>query len=178
MPKLTQAKLKELLHYDQETGIFTRKVTAKHNAKRDDIAGWENKGGYLCISIDNKTYIASRLAWLYEFGYFPENEIDHKDKISHHNWIDNLRELSHQCNSRNCGNPKNNTSSVKGVVWDKPKQKWRVQIIINKKCKNIGRYKSFDNAVCARLAAEQCLNWSNCDSSSPAYQYVKNHIQI
>ena len=26
--------------------------------------------------------------------------------------------------------------------------------------------------------AEQCLNWSACDSLSPAYQYVKKYILI
>jgi len=31
-------------------------------------------------------------------------------------------------------------------------------------------------AVCARLAAEQCLDWERCDSNSPAYQYVQNNI--
>ena len=28
-----------------------------------------------------------------------------------------------------------------------------------------------------RLAAEQCLDWSNCDSSSPSYLYVSTKIQ-
>lgn len=33
------------------------------------------------------------------------------------------------------------------------------------------------NAVCARLAGEQCLDWEGCDSNSPAYKYVKENIQ-
>ena len=33
-----------------------------------------------------------------------------------------------------------------------------------------------DDAVCARLAAEQCLNWEGCDSNSSAYQFVKKYI--
>ncbi len=39
----------------------------------------------------------------------------------------------------------------------------------------LGTYDNFDNAVLARLAAEQCLGWAGCDNSSPAYKYAKNH---
>lgn len=35
----------------------------------------------------------------------------------------------------------------------------------------------FDEAVCYRLAAEQCLNWSGCYDNSSACKYVKENIQ-
>lgn len=111
------------------------------------------------------------------YGYWPENDIDHKDKIKHHNCIRNLRETSRQCNMRNMGNRKDNTSGVKGIHWDKLNKKWKTQISINRKRKTLGYYKDFDNAVCARLAGEQCVGWEGCDSNSPAYQYVKENIQ-
>jgi hypothetical protein len=111
------------------------------------------------------------------YGYWPENVIDHKDRVRHHNWIKNLREVSNQCNQRNRGNSKNNTSGVKGVSFDNVTNKWRPYIKINNKLFRLGSYKEFDNAVCARLAAEQCLGWSGCDSNSPAFQYVKDFIQ-
>ncbi|MCP4373526.1 MAG: hypothetical protein GY797_36295 [Deltaproteobacteria bacterium] len=50
-------------------------------------------------------------------------------------------------------------------------------LCINGINKYLGTYNNFDNAVCARLAGEQCVNWSGCDSNSPAFKYVKGHIQ-
>ena len=178
MPKkLTQKRLKEVLHYNPETGIFTWRIATAKSIKIGDIAGCKGKQGYIPINVDNKRYYSHRLAWLYIHGYFPEHGLDHKDRIKHHNWIDNLREVSQQCNLRNTINSKNNTSNVKGVHWNKNANKWEARIKVNSKVKYIGIYKSFDEAVCARLAGEQCLDWADCDSSSPAYKYVQEMLK-
>ena len=174
--KLTQKRLKELLHYDPLTGIPTWKAD-RQCVGVGDIAGSKDKDGYIVIKVDYKSYKAHRLAWLYVYGYFPENDLDHIDRIKHHNWISNLRETSKQCNARNTGNPKDNNSGVKGVGWRRANKKWQVRININQKLKYLGYYKSFCEAVCTRLAAEQCLDWVNCDSSSPAYQYVQKMLK-
>ena len=129
------------------------------------------------IGINGREYGVHRLAWFYVYGYWPENGVDHMDRIRHHNWINNLREISQQCNMRNTDNYKTNTSGVKGVSWNEKLKKWTGQLSLNNKSKYLGCYKEFDNAVCARLAGEQCLNWEGCDSCSPAYQYVKENIQ-
>jgi len=168
-------RLKELLSYDHLTGIFLWKVSVNSRAQKGDVAGSDNEG-YIHIRIDNKDYFAHRLAWLYEYGYFPENFLDHKDRIRHHNWIKNLREASQQCNLRNTGNRKNNKSGVKGICFYNPNQKWQAQIKVNGKNSHLGRFTDFTEAVAHRLAAEQCLNWSTCDSSSPAYQYIQKYL--
>lgn len=173
--KLTQKRLKELLYYNSKTGIFRWRIS-RRNIKKGDIAGYKKKRGYIVIQIDYKFYKAHRLVWLYENGYFPEPGLDHRDRIKHHNWISNLREASQQCNMRNYGNPKDNTSGVKGVYWNKAKNKWNAQIVVNKKNFYLGLYKDFSEAACARLAAEQCLDWSDCDSSSPAFKYVQKML--
>lgn len=176
--KLTQKRLKEILHYDPETGVFTWLVDRGNNAVKGLTAGYLDQRGYIYIGISGKLYRAHRLAWLYMEGFFPRNiGIDHEDQIKHHNWWSNLRLASQQCNMRNCGNPKNNTSCVKGVCWDKWSQKWRARVRVLGKQIYLGLYKSFDNAVCARLAGEQCLNWEGCDSNSPAYKYVQNMLK-
>lgn len=176
---ITQKELKRQLHYDPVTGIFTRKVSNTNCVKIGDVAGSKNCQGYIDIWINNKPYRAHRLAWLYMYGYWPENTIDHKDnnpKHKHHNWISNLREASYQCQQRNQKNGKNNTSGIKGVCWSNKTKRWRVVIGINKKQHYLGVFKTFDEAVCHRLAAEQCLGWGNCDSNSSAYQYIKENI--
>jgi len=172
---ITQSKLKDLLHYDPLTGIFLW-VQARQRINVGDVAGSTRKDGYIQISIDNKLYLAHRLAWLYTYGYLPENFLDHKDRIRHHNWIKNLREASQQCNLRNTGNRKNNKSGVKGICFYNPNQKWQAQIKVNGKNSHLGHFTDFTEAVAHRLAAEQCLNWSTCDSSSPAYQYIQKYL--
>lgn len=172
---ITQEKLSQNLDYNPETGIFRWKISIGA-VKKGDIAGYKRLDGYCAIKIERKTYKAHRLAWLYVYGYFPENEIDHINRIKNDNRICNLREVSHQCNMRNSKKPKNNTSGVKGISWYKKIQKWEARIKINRKTKHLGKYKDFDDAVCARLAAEQCVDWSGCDSSSPAFQYVQKML--
>jgi len=174
MGKLIQERLHELLHYEPETGIFYWKVGAR-NIKVGDIAGTPSCG-YVKIGISGTIYPAHRLAWLYVHGYFPESEIDHINRDRADNRICNLREVSHVCNRRNIRNQKNNTSGVKGVSWFNHHLKWRSQINLLGKPHNLGYYSSFDDAVCARLAAEQCLNWSGCDSNSPAFLYVQKML--
>lgn len=174
---LTRKRLMELLFYDPNSGYFIWKVYRNYNAKRGDVAGWERPDGYIHISIDGKRYLTHRLAWLYVHGYFPENEIDHKDRNPSNNKIENLREESRQCQMRNTGIRKDNTSGIKGVRLHKASGKYEAQIKINKKTKFLGLYKKIHNAVCARLAAEQCLNWHNCDSRSPAYVYVQEMLR-
>jgi len=168
-------RLKELLNYDPETGIFVWKFSTNKRIKVGDVAGTDSRG-YIRIMIDNKKYLAHRLAWLHYYGYFPEHGLDHKDRIRHHNWIKNLREASQQCNLRNTGNRGDNTSSVKGVFFDKARQKWRALIYLDSGGYHLGSFTDFTEAVAHRLAAEQCLNWSTCDSYSPAFQYMQKYI--
>ncbi len=52
-----------------------------------------------------------------------------------------------------------------------------VQVTVDDRDRCVGRHKDFTEAVAHRLAAEQALDWSGCDSSSPAYQYMQNYIE-
>ena len=70
--RLTQKRLKELFHYNPTTGIFTWLVN-KGNARIGYKAGTKKKDGYIQIRIDRKNFLAHRLAWLYNYGYLPEN---------------------------------------------------------------------------------------------------------
>lgn len=171
---LAQEKLKELLDYNSKTGEFTWKVRVARRVRAGSIAGCLAKDGYMQIVIDGKAYKTHRLAWLYVYGYFPEHDIDHIDRIKHHNWISNLRHVSRSCNKRNMGNQKNNKSGIKGVYLHKQSKKWYAQIKINNKQIYLGLFKTKQGAAKARLKAEQEHGWENCDISSSAYQYVKN----
>jgi len=175
---ITQSELKKLVHYDPLTGIFTRKVSS--NAFNiGDIATSDTGNDYLKIYINREQYLAHRLAWLYVHGYFPENDIDHKDRVRDNNRIKNLRESSRQCNIRNGSLRCNNKTGIKGVVKNNNIKfpTWRSNIFISGKQYCLGTHKSFGEAVCHRLAAEQCLGWEGCDLHSEAYKYVMKNIQ-
>ena len=82
-----------------------------------------------------------------------------KDKIIDHingDGLDNRKENLRICTmSQNLGNSKlrkDNKSGIKGVYWDKNRNKWIAQIKINYKKKCLGR---FDNINEAKLAYEK-----------------------
>jgi hypothetical protein len=167
-------RILSLLSYDPETGNFIRKISLPNSChKKGDLVGSIDKNGYLVTSIDNKKYFLSNLAFLFMLGYLPENGVDHKNRIRSDNRWSNLREVSKQCQSRNQKIPITNKSGVKGISKTKH-GKWLVNIKINGKTYNLGAYWDLLEAVYHRLAAEQCLGWEGCDSSSSAYQFVNN----
>lgn len=172
MEKLTQKRLKELLRYDPNTGIFTRLSGYGPNAPRNGVAGSLGLRGYTVLSVVGKRYTAHRLVWLYTYGYFPEHTIDHINRVKTDNRLSNLREASRQCNARNMGLQSNNTSGVKGVVWDISRKRWSARIKVSGATSNLGRYKDKSDAVMARWKAEKEHNFPNCCSDSSAYKYL------
>jgi len=161
---MTQSRLRELLDYDPTTGIFVRKVKSNKNTIIGSIAGGINiSNGYAYIRVDKKRYRAHRLAWLYMFGVFPKNEIDHINHIKLDNRISNLREATSLDNSRNSSRRKSNTSGTTGVSWYSKTNKWVARIKINGKNIYLGYFKEKKDAIRARKIAEN------------KYGFHKNH---
>jgi len=151
---ITQEELKELLNYDQDTGIFTWKVSPARQVSSGDIAGTKRKDGYIQIKVDNELILSHRLAWIYMYGYLPKY-IDHINGQRDDNRIINIREVSNQQNSLNSKISKNNTSGIKGVYWDKSRNKWVAKLFVNGKCKFCKR---FDDMDLAKLVIEEVRN--------------------
>lgn len=173
--KLTQARLKELLHYDPETGLFTRLIPGGGTAKVGQIAGTISKhDGRRRIDVNAKKYLSSRLAWFYMEGYWPEYQVDHENRIRHDDRWNNLRHISQQCNVRNRNISKNNKSGITGVFWFKRDQKWAAQIKVSNKQINLGYYSDFDDAVRTRWNAEVKHGFPNCNTTSSAYLYLQS----
>ena len=145
---LTQSRLKELLNYDLETGIFTRiKIPLGSHDKVGDIAGTRKINSYVSIRVDGKLYKAHRLAFLHINGSMPSDLVDHINGIQNDNRWHNLRECT---NSQNCMNKtaqSNNTSGHKGVVWVKSKNKWCARIKVMNKSISLGDFKVLSEAV-------------------------------
>ena len=148
---LTQERLKELLVYDPETGLFTWKVSPAASVKIGDTAGSLNSPRYCQIRIEGYAYLAHRLVWLYVHGNFPSAQIDHINGGKNDNRLANLRLATGRQNQANIGVGPRNSSGFKGVCWKKQAQKWYAYGSLNGKPKHLGR---FDTAEAASAAYE------------------------
>ena len=171
---LTQKRLKEALIYNGDTGIFTNRIRRIMSIE-GTVVGSNTNNGYIAIHFDGKRYLAHRLAWLYIYGYFPENNIDHINRNKKDNRISNLREVSQQCNIRNSKLRKTNKSGVTGVCWYKNAGKWLAHIKINNKAVHLGRFDDKKDAVRARWDAEKKYKFPNCCTTSTAFNYLNNN---
>lgn len=145
---VTAGRLRSLLDYDPETGIFTWKPRAgahrSWNTKyANKPAGSKNNYGYLTTAIDGKTYTLHRLAWLFVHDGMPTVDIDHINRVKSDNRIANLRPATDSENLANARIYSNNTSGFKGVSWCKRAKKWKAHIRKNGHLYYLG---SFDNA--------------------------------
>ena len=111
---ITQEILKEQLTYNPETGLFTFNKK-KGGMPIGSIAGYVQKDGYVCISINGVQYKAHRLAWLYIHGAFPLEQLDHINLKKDDNRITNLRPATRSQNHMNRRVYSNNKLGLKGV---------------------------------------------------------------
>ena len=162
---MTQDELKEILDYDPETGIFRWKVSKNQHAKIGEVAGTLHPSGYRYVKINEKPYPEHRLAWLYVYGKWPEDMIDHINGFKDDNRIENLREATRSENFCNRTKYNNNTSGIKGVCWHKISKKWQARIRINNKNKHLGLFDSPEEAYEAYCKAAKELHgeFANCD---------------
>jgi hypothetical protein len=154
-PSLTQSRLKELLHYNQYTGQFTR-LTLSGGRLPGSIAGGEKEDGYWRIRVDGKRYSSHRLAWLYMTGAWPDQEIDHIDQNPANNrWV-NLRNVSRAVNQQNQRQAqKTNKLGVLGVSFDPKTGKFVARLRINGKTKTLGRFIEIAQASAVHLTAKR-----------------------
>lgn len=154
---LTQEVLKENLNYDPNTGIFTRRHSFRV-CTAGDVAGFSNgKKNYIRIKLLGDRFLAHRLAWLYVYGTWPENQIDHINCDKTDNRICNLRVVNQFENMQNrISPPLRNTSGYLGV--SKHRKKWRAQIRANNVHINIGTFATPEEAHNAYLEAKRRLH--------------------
>ncbi len=158
LTSLTQKHLKSKLKYEMESGIFTWRVSKSPTAMEGSTAGGLKPDGYMAVGIfiNGKTrkYLTHRLAWLYVYGEFPKNQIDHIDHNRRNNAICNLRDVSGSENLRNQSLNSNNKSGTIGVSWNTQRAKWESRIYIDGTRKNLGLYDDIDDAIFMRREAE------------------------
>lgn len=146
---LSTERLRELLHYDPETGKFTRLIACGGRPVGSQ-AGCLREDGYVTFSIDDVLYLAHRVAWFYVHGVWPPDDTDHEDGNRQNNRIKNLRPATRGQNNENQYKPRSdNKSGYRGVSWSKGMGKWLAQIVVRGVCHNLGY---FDDPLEARDA--------------------------
>ena len=145
----TQKRIKELLHYDEHTGMFSWKVYMGGNIFPGDKAGSKYSNA-INIGIDGKQYLAHRLSWIYVYGENPDRIVDHKNRDPYDNRLDNLRLATYRQNQYNRNLNKNSTTKVKGVTYNKRHGRYIAYININSKYIHIGTFNTIQEAKEAR----------------------------
>jgi len=140
---LTKDILHELFEY-REGVLYSKKQRGKLVIGQK--VGSAKRNGYEMVGINHKTYLTHRIIFMIHHGFLPKY-IDHIDGNSLNNKIENLREATLSQNQYNSKIPKNNTSGVKGVNWDKDHSKWRARVIVNKKTMFVGLFKEIEEAA-------------------------------
>ena len=149
---LTAEELREQLDYDPETGVFTRRVSNNRAYKIGDVAGSYDADGYRTIKIQQRSYKAHRLAWMYVYGVWPLAQIDHINGARDDNRIANLREATCSENNRN-SKKYLNKRYAKGV--DVNHGRFRARIWVRGKRIHLGYYNTEEEAHAAYVAAAE-----------------------
>lgn len=155
---LTHERLMEMLSYDPETGVFRWRRKPARNIIIGQRAGQVRSDAHRAINIDGKRHYEHRLAWLYIHGSWPEHHVDHINLDGTDNRLANLRQASGSDNYGNQGLRRDNTSGVKGVIYNARAGKWIARI--------------------SRYGRSHCLGtFCTRDAASEAYaEAARNHF--
>jgi hypothetical protein len=154
---ITQERLKEVLTYAPDTGVFywAKKTCAKVVVGKE--AGCISPRGYRHIRIDGTLHLAHRLAWLFSHGSIPDGmQVDHINRDKSDNRISNLRLATNAENARNQDGHRRRASAFKGVFWDKTGKNWGARICVDRTHKYLGGFPTEKQAAAAydRAAAQ------------------------
>lgn len=152
-PVLTAERLRSILYYDPETGIFSCR-TQRGPRGAGDILGAINDCGYVVMEIDHRRYLGHRLAFLYQTGAWPKETVDHiNGQRADNRWM-NLRDVPHRTNIENFRKIRRSTQS--GLLGAHKKgARWRSGITVDGKQVNLGTFDTAQQAHEAYLSAKR-----------------------
>jgi len=130
---------KKLFYYNNGHLYWKIKISDKINTGQ--LAG-SKSGKYSQISINKQKFYVHRIVFYLFHGYFPKY-VDHINRNTRDNRIENLRSVTISLNNRNTGKRKQNaTSKYVGVIYEKRRNKWRAACSVNNKSIFIGYFKT------------------------------------
>lgn len=174
---ITAEELRQILHYDPETGIFTWLARPLRPEWEQQDRGWNTRqvgtkagalknGRYIHIRIyAERTYLAHRLAWLYVTGSWPQEHIDHINCVKMDNRFSNLREATRLQNNKNVPHLSTNLSGLKGAHFDNRDGRYYPRIMTNGVVRSLGGYDTAQEAheAYCKAAVEYHGEFANFD---------------
>lgn len=114
--------------------------------------------GYHVLSCNSRQDYAHRIVWFLATGRLVR-ELDHINGVKSDNRPENLRDATRSQNNLNPNNVLmgHNTSSHRGVDWNKASKKWRARLEVGGKSKSLGYFETIEEAIAARRRAESEL---------------------
>ena len=150
---LSVEQARRLFRYDAEVGALFWSARHSNAIKLDRPAGKLDRG-YWSVMVGGKLYRAHRIIWAMHYGAWPDGQIDHINHDRADNRIENLRVVSHLDNHRNMSRFKNSTTGIAGVKFDGRYGSWVARITVNYRQIALGSFKTKEEAINARKAAE------------------------
>jgi hypothetical protein len=157
---ITQSRLKEVLDYNPDTGVFIRRLK-QTGVKQGKISGSLTLEKYQVTSIDRKTYKCHRLAWLYMTGKFPDGQIDHINGNRSDNRFENLRDVTQKQNIQNQRKAQMNNKSTGVLGVFKNGSGFMARIGNNNTKTYLGTFKTIEEAQATYVEAKRALH-SSC----------------
>jgi hypothetical protein len=140
---ISKKQLNELFLY--EDGVLYWKNPKSNRLKIGDKAGAIAPDKRERICLKGKLVLTHRVIFAFHHCYWPKY-VDHIDCNKANNKIENLRETTVAQNQWNRGLDRNNTSGIKGVYYDKSRNKWAVGIRKNNQKIFLGRFDTLEEA--------------------------------
>jgi hypothetical protein len=167
-PPIPVDRLRELVAYNPDRGVFTWKQDRRPRAKAGATAGNTNQNGYYIVTLDGHAYNALPLALYYVDGVWPEGRVVPDDgDVGNAAWgniIHTDPELStekaavYMRTRREKLKADRKDSPIPGITWSDMFKNWAVRLPGRPNSYVDGRVKTFEEAVrlyYARLAAEE-----------------------
>lgn len=161
--------LSQLVRYEPSTGLLFWKERATDLFNTGGQASRWNKcfagkqafkkvnaNGYLVGKLFSKCVSAHRVAYAVYYGVWPDLT-DHIDGDRKNNRIENLRSVNFTENNRNREDLRSRFKSGSGVRLNQRGNSWRASIGFMKQNIFLGSFKTKQEAVAARAAAEKLL---------------------
>jgi hypothetical protein len=159
---LTADDVRALFDYDDERGLLIWKSRPREHFTTDrQYAYWNTryvgqpagcvKAGRRHVAVFKRQYLAYRLVWLWTYGEWPDEYVDHIDGNSANDRIENLRSVSHAENCRNVKHKRRSLDLPMGVY--RHREKYTARLNANGKNQYLGLFETVGEAHAARLAA-------------------------
>lgn len=158
MSKLDSTRLRELLSYDPNSGVFTWVAPTNRRIRVGARTGQVRPDGYSQLQIDGRRYLAHRLAWCYVYGDWPNGELDHINGLRSDNRVANLRVVTRSENMQNQRAPRGKNPYL-GVSYHRASGRWAAQLSVAGRNTHLGLFDTPEQAQAAYTGTKKAHSY-------------------